>query len=210
MRCVNIKGTSMNVAQPARLTLAGALWPATGIAPALRWAVLMVFGTAILWLSAKVHVPFWPVPMTMQTFAVLVIGAAYGWRLGSATMLLYLAEGAVGLPVFSGTPERGIGLAYMAGPTGGYLLGFVAAAAVVGWLAERGWDRGLLRGFAAMTLGHAVIFLFGVTWLSTLMGFDGAWAAGVAPFYLATLLKTALATAFMPLAWRSVSARRPS
>jgi biotin transport system substrate-specific component len=201
----------MNVARSAPLTLAGALWPEAGNTPALRRLALMLLGTAVLWLSAKVHVPFWPVPLTMQTFAVLVIGAAYGWRLGGATVLLYLAEGAVGLPVFSGTPERGIGLAYMAGPTGGYLVGFVVAAAAVGWLAERGWDRSALRTVAAMVIGHAIIFVFGVAWLTTLLPFDKAWAAGVAPFYLATVLKTALAAAVLPLAWRSVrsvSARR--
>jgi biotin transport system substrate-specific component len=146
-------------------------------------------------------VPFYPVPMSMQTFAVLVIGAAYGWRLGAATVLLYLAEGAAGLPVFAGTPEKGVGLAYMLGPTGGYLVGFVAGAAVTGWLCERGWDRSWALLLAAMLIGHVLIFVFGVAWLASLIGFDKAWAAGVTPFYLATLLKTLLAAAVIRGGW---------
>ena len=113
-------------------TLAGVLWPAGRGAAALRTLALLLIGSALLTVSAKIQVPFWPVPMTMQTFVVLVLGAVYGWRLGAATVLAYLAEGAAGLPVFAGTPEKGIGIAYMMGPTGGYLIGFVAAAAVVG------------------------------------------------------------------------------
>jgi biotin transporter BioY len=126
-------------------TLVAALWPRAGrlgeMSGLLRNLLLAVAGSLLLWAAAKVQVPFYPVPITMTTFAVLAIGMAYGWRLGAATVLLYLAEGAMGLPVFAGTPEKGIGLAYMAGPTGGYLLGYVLAAAACGWLAERGWDR---------------------------------------------------------------------
>jgi biotin transport system substrate-specific component len=104
----------------------------------LQQVLLAIAGSLLLWVSAKVQVPFWPVPMTMQTFVVLGLGAAFGWRLGMATVALYLLEGAMGLPVFAGTPEKGIGLAYMAGPTGGYLAGFVVAAGITGWLAEKG------------------------------------------------------------------------
>ncbi len=115
-------------------TLAGTLWPAGKAHALLRGLVLAVAGTALLTVSAKIQIPFYPVPMTMQTFVVLALGMAYGWRLGGATLLLYLAEGATGLPVFAGTPEKGIGLAYMLGGTGGYLAGFVLAAArFVGW-----------------------------------------------------------------------------
>src|SRR5690606_16484525 len=122
-----------------RSTLAESLWPAQAAPAWLRNMLLAVGGSLLLTLSAKINVPFYPVPMTMQTFAVLLIGAAFGWRLGTATVLLYLAQGAAGLPVFAGTPEKGIGLLYLMGPTGGYLVGFAVAAAVVGWLAERGW-----------------------------------------------------------------------
>lgn len=186
----------------SQATLIGALWPAEVPGGVLRAVLLAVFGTAMLTLSAKIQVPFWPVPMTMQTFVVLVIGMAYGWRLAGATVMLYLVEGAVGLPVFAGTPERGLGLAYMTGPTGGYLVGFAAAAVILGWLAERGWDRTLGRTFAAMALGHAVILACGVFWLASMVGWDRAVAVGLTPFWAATVLKTALGAAVLPLAWR--------
>ena len=195
------------------LTLTQTLWPAQNDATRVARAVtLAMAGSLLLTLSAKVQIPFWPVPMTMQTFVVLVLGMAYGWKLGAATMLLYLAEGAIGLPVFAGTPERGIGLAYMAGPTGGYLAGFVAGAILCGWLAERGWDRSWLRTAIAMTAGHLLILLLGFLWLATLVGAAKAYAAGVAPFYAATVAKTALAVAALPLAWRLLNkpAQSPS
>ena len=160
---------------------------------AMQAVVLTVLGSLLLTLSAKVQVPFWPVPMTMQTYVVVLLGVAYGWRLGLATVALYLAEGALGLPVFAGTPERGVGLVYMAGPTGGYLLGFLVAATVCGWLAERGFARTLpLLAFVALA-GHAIMLVPGVAWLSTFVGFKEAVALGFAPFWAATLLKSALA-----------------
>jgi biotin transport system substrate-specific component len=183
----------------ATRTIAARLWPPSGPAAShaaiARAAILALLGTLVLAASAKVQVPFWPVPMTMQTFVVLVLGAAYGWRLGLATMLAYLAEGAAGLPVFAGTPEKGIGLAYMAGPTGGYLIGFVLGAAVVGWLVETGRARGILRLSLAMILGHAVIFAAGLGWLAASIGWGKAVAVGLTPFWAATALKTALAVA---------------
>ncbi len=200
-----------NAAQPASLSARDSLmsvaWPASTTGGWVRTAVLLVAGAALLTLSAKVKVPFYPVPMTMQTFAVLVIGAAYGWRLGAAAVLLYLAQGAVGLPVFADTPERGLGLAYMMGPTGGYLVGFVASAAFVGWLAERGWDRSVTWLFVAMALGHALVFAFGIAWLAVHVGWAKAWALGVAPFYLATVLKTVLGAVTLPLAWTMLGRR---
>ncbi len=193
------------MAQGATLypTLAGTLWPAGKANPMLRGMVLAVAGTALLTLSAKIQVPFYPVPMTLQTLVVLVLGMAYGWRLGAATLLLYLAEGAAGLPVFAGTPEKGIGLAYMMGSTGGYLFGMVLAAAVCGWLAERGWDRSWVRTAAAMAIGNAIIYVPGLLWLGALLGWDKpllAW--GLTPFLLGDLTKLALAAAAVPLAWR--------
>ncbi len=171
------------------------MWPAAGPYVWIRGLSLACLGVALLALSAKLKVPFYPVPMTMQTFVVLVLGAAYGARLGGATVLAYVALGALGLPVFADTPERGIGIVYMAGPTGGFLIGFVAAAFVVGILAERGWDRSIAWLFAAMAIGHVVLFAFGATWLAALIGWSKAWALGVAPFHVATLLKTALGAA---------------
>ncbi len=189
----------MSSQSAAICTVASAFWPQTGPAagPAAiaRAAILALLGTLLLAASAKVQVPFWPVPMTMQTFVVLVLGAAYGWRLGLGTVFAYLAEGAAGLPVFAGTPEKGIGLAYMAGPTGGYLIGFAVAAALVGWLAESGWARGVLRLTLAMVLGHAAIFLCGIFWLAASIGWAKAVAVGLTPFWAATILKTALAVA---------------
>jgi biotin transport system substrate-specific component len=172
---------------------------------ALRNVVLAIAGSLALWLSAKLQVPFYPVPMTMQTFVVLVIGTAFGWRLGAATVALYLAEGALGLPVFAGTPEKGIGLAYMAGPTGGYLLGYFPAAALCGFLANRGWDRRIGTMALSMLLGTVVIYAFGLSWLGTIVGWDKpilAW--GLTPFILGDLLKLALAAAVLPLAWKFV------
>jgi biotin transport system substrate-specific component len=191
---------------PSHALLAQSVWPESQ-SKFLRAAVLCLAGSALLTLSAKIQVPFWPVPMTMQTYVVLLLGAMYGSRLGVATVLFYLLQGAAGLPVFAGTPEKGLGLAYMMGPTGGYLVGFVVAAWVVGWFAERGWDKSIVRLFAAMALGHVVIFAFGVAWLATLVGASKAWALGVAPFYAATLFKTGLGAVTLPAVWALVARR---
>jgi biotin transport system substrate-specific component len=182
----------------ARPSIAQRLWPAAGAQAALlRAVVLAVFGSLLLALSAKVQVPFWPVPMTMQTFVVLMLGAAYGWRLGGATVLLYLAEGALGLPVFAGA---GAGPAYMMGPTGGYLAGFLVAAVATGFLVERGLvgrdgGRNLALLTLAMLIGHALILAPGVAWLALTIGWTKAVAVGLTPFWAATVLKTALAVA---------------
>ncbi len=169
-----------------------------------RNIMLAVAGSIALWISAKVQVPFLPVPMTLQTLVVLIIGMAYGWRLGAATVALYLAQGAAGLPVFAGTPEKGIGLAYMVGPTGGFLIGFVLAAIAVGYLAERGWDRNIVTTAGAMLIGNALIYIPGLFWLSTLIGWDKAIEFGIKPFLLGDLFKLVLAALFMPLIWNTV------
>jgi len=142
--------------------------------------------------------------MTMQTMVVLLIGMAYGTRIGGATMLLYLAEGAMGIPVFAGP---GAGPTYFLGPTGGYLVGFAAAAGLAGWLAER---RPLgVRGVAVvMAVGHALIFAFGLAWLSALVGFEKAIAVGLTPFVAATVVKIALGTALLQAAWWGLTQRR--
>jgi biotin transport system substrate-specific component len=168
----------------------------------LAQAALVLAGIMLLTLSAKLQIPLWPVPMTMQTYVVLVIGFAFGPTLGLLTVAGYVAVGALGLPVFAGTPGKGIGLPYMLGPTGGYLLGFVAAAGLLGKLAERGWDRGWLKSLAAMTIGHALILACGVAWLGVLTGFERALALGLYPFVFATIFKTVLAAITLPLAWR--------
>ncbi len=151
-----------------RQTLVAVLWPEPAASRA-RFAALAVMGTLALVVSAKVQVPFYPVPMTLQSLVVLILGAAFGARLAGATILLYLIEGLVGLPVFAGAVA---GPLYMAGPTGGYLIGFLAAAVVVGLLAERGWDRSTVRLIVAVTAGHAIIFAFGFAWLAWLIGME--------------------------------------
>jgi biotin transport system substrate-specific component len=181
-------------------TLIGALWPEGSLAKPLRLAILALAGTALLTLAAKVQVWPGPVPVTMHTFVVLAIDMTYGWRLGGAALLLYLAEGAVGLPVFA----AGGGIAYFAGPTGGYLVGFVLAAALMGWLAERGWDRQPLNTALAMLAGNAAIYVPGLAWLAALKGPEIAIKYGLMPFLVSDLVKLALAAAVMPLAWKAV------
>ncbi len=177
----------MTVAVP---TLAARLWPRTAANTLPRAVVLVLVGTLLLALSAHVKVPFWPVPMTMQTFAVLVIGAAYGGALGAATVIAYLLEGLAGLPVFTGS----VGPAALMGPTGGYLAGFVVAAAVTGWGAERGLTRESGPALAVFVAADLLIFALGVAWLATLIGLDKAIAGGLMPFLLGDALKVVTAT----------------
>jgi biotin transport system substrate-specific component len=186
--------------------LAALLWPARPgeTVGALRAFVLVALGTALMALSAKVNLPLPYVPMTLQSLVVLMIGAAYGWRLGSATMIAYLAEGVMGLPVFAGPVG---GLAPLVGPTAGYLFGFVLAAFVTGWLAERGWDRSVGLLFVAMAVGHIVIFIAGFGWLALGLGAAKAWQVGVAPFIAASLVKNALGATLMPAARRVLDRR---
>jgi len=179
---------------------------ATSYAP----VALVAAGVLLLWLSAKLQIPLWPVPMTMQTYVVLVIAMAYGTRLGVATVAGYLLAGALGAPVFAGTPEKGVGIPYMLGPTGGYLLGFLLSTYLMGKLAQLGWDRNLALSLAAMTLGHLLILACGVAWLGIAIGWTRAIAVGLAPFLAATLLKTILAGVTLPLAWRWIGRLRKS
>lgn len=184
-------------------SLAAVLWPARR-APALRAAravLLALVGSLLIAVCAHIKVPMVPVPMTMQTFAVLLVGMAFGFRLGLATVLLYLAEGLAGLPVFT---NPGAGPAYLLGPTGGYLIGFAVAAALVGWLGGRGWDRSVWTATVAMTLGTACIFVLGVGWLATLIGVDQAIAAGLTPFVYGAAAKILLAALLLPVAWSLV------
>jgi len=195
----------MNVASGSQMTLAGALWPVRRASrPALRAIALMLLGTVALWLSAKIQVPLWPVPITMQTFVVLTLGVAYGWRLAGATLLLYLAEGAIGLPVFAGTWSEGAGIKHLVGPTAGYLFGFVIAAVIVGRLAERGWDRNAVTAGAAMVIGNLVIYALGIAWLGAMIGYGTAIDVGLLPFLVGDALKVALGACLLPLAWKLI------
>lgn len=154
-------------------------------------------GIAILSASAHIRIPFYPVPLTMQTLVVLGIGMTYGVRLGGTTLLGYLALGFMGVPVFAG----GAGIAYIMGPTGGYLTGFFAAAVVLGALAERGWTRNWATAAAAMLLGNVIIYLLGVGWLTYLIGFGKAVQFGLLPFLYGDVLKLVIAALGVPYLW---------
>ncbi len=201
----------MTVLSATHPTLVDRLLPARGLA---KTAGLAVLGSAVLALSAKTQIPFWPVPLTMQTFAVLAIGMAYGRNLALGTVLLYLAEGAFGLPVFA---QGGGAQYFLAAPSAGYLIGFAPAAALVGMLAERGWDRSVYATVAAMTLGTAVIFLFGVAGLARFLMLTEAMSvgeaailalsSGIVPYLPGSVVKIALAAAVLPAIWRWLGRR---
>ena len=175
----------------------------------LKRAAAVVAGNLLLWASAKAQVPFWPVPMTMQTYVVLTMAALLGWQVAGATMVAYLAEGAVGLPVFAGTPALGIGVPYMAGPTGGYLLGYLLAVLLVGTLVERGgWGRSTLRLTGAMLAGELAILAAGCCWLALQIGWNRALASGLAPFLPGDGLKLVLAIGTVTYARRLRSTQR--
>lgn len=193
-------------------TLATMLWPSGAIPAAPRAVLLMLAGSAFIALSAQIQVPLWPVPMTGQTFAVLLVGITFGWRLGAATLLLYMAEGAMGIPVFA---KAAAGPAVIMGPTGGYIMGFILAAAVVGYLAERGWDRTVWRTALAMLIGNLAIYLLGLPWLAVYLAgagveqpLQGAIAGGLVPFLLGDGLKLALAACLLPVTWKYLGKHR--
>lgn len=180
--------------------------PQGGVARFAAQAALVVAGTLILTIAAKTRVPLGLVDINLGTLAVMGLGVAYGWRLALVTLIAYLVEGAAGLPVFQGTPERGIGLAYMVGPTGGYLLGYIAAAVIAGWAADRGFDRNPLKLGAALLVGEALVLGLGFAWLATLIGAEKAWLGGVAPFVYGDLVKVALVAVAAPAVWSVFSA----
>lgn len=158
----------------------------------VRTALAVVGGAALMTLSAKVQIPFWPVPMTLHTLAVMLFAVTLGPRLALSIVLAYLAAGAAGLPVFSGSPERGLGLAYMAGPTGGYLAGYLVASGLVGRLAA---GRGTLGRIAAMLAGLVPIYGLGIAWLAVYVPADKLIALGLAPFILGDLIKIGVVAA---------------
>jgi biotin transport system substrate-specific component len=169
-------------------------WPVrTRGAQLVRNLSLVVVGSLLLTLSAKMQVPFYPVPMTLQTAVVFLLGIAYGWRLAVGTVLFYLAQGAIGLPVLAGTPQLGVGLAYMTGPTGGYLMGFVVAAAITGLPVFRA--QGMIVTALGVAAATAAVSLLGAGWLATLIGPAKAITVGVKPFLLGDLFKLLLVTA---------------
>jgi biotin transport system substrate-specific component len=170
--------------------LVNQIWPGTRT-QILPNILLAVAGTLVIAAAAQINIPMIPVPMTLQTFAVLAIGMAYGARLGAATLILYMLEGMVGLPVFS---QMKSGLATITGPSGGYIVGFILAATILGFLAERGWDRSVFRTVAAAVICGALIYVPGLAWLHS---FTSGWAQtlewGLTPFVLGDLIKAVLA-----------------
>ena len=170
----------------------------------LAWQVAaVVVGTAVLAVASRVEVPMIPVPITMQTYAVALIGALYGWRLGTITVLAWLAQAAIGLPVLA---SGKFGLAPFVGPTAGYLFAFPLMALLTGWLAERGWNGNRPgRAFTAMLAANALCLALGAAWLSTLMGWEKAIAVGVTPFIIGGVLKSALGALTLRLVRRSGS-----
>lgn len=197
--------SAQNLTSPNPLAIA--LWPTqteSSTQAALRFIALAIIGAALLAISAKIRVPlpFTPVPMTLQTIAIMGLGAAYGMRLGLATVLLYLAIGALGMDVFTSSTAESNGLAYMMGGTGGYLVGFIIAMGVIGYFAERGWDRSIVKLFGLMLFADAILFGLGLLWLGNLVGWDKPvleW--GLYPFVVGDLIKIALASALIPAIW---------
>ena len=158
----------------------------------IKFVFLALMGSIILAISSKIKIPFYPVPMTMQTLVVLMIGISFGWKLGLTTISLYLFEGVIGLPVFSGTPEKGIGLVYFTGPTMGYLLGFLIAVYISGKFT---YDKNLFKNFLKLLLAVSFIYILGLAWLGNLIGWDKPiFQLGAQPFLLAELFKILIAT----------------
>lgn len=189
--------------------LSDALGANEGNARRLKQAVLVVAGVLLLAVAAKIKVPMWPVPITMGTFAVLTIGAAYGARLGLVTILAYMLVGAAGFDVFAGSSAEAAGLEYMLGGTGGYLVGYVLATLALGALAQRGWDRSVVWMALAMLVGTVLIYVPGLAWLGQLYGWDKpilAW--GLTPFLIGDALKLSLAALVLPAAWKLVGRAR--
>lgn len=175
----------------------------------VKRVALVIAGVMALAISAKIAVPMWPVPITMGTFAVLAMGAAYGPRLGLATIAAYMLVGVMGFDVFAGSSAEAYGITYMMGGTGGYLVGYVLAVLALGTLARKGWDRSAGKMAGAMLIGNALIYVPGVLWLGVLYGFDKpllAW--GLTPFLVGDAVKLVLAALLLPAAWKLVGRAR--
>ena len=181
-------------------TLINYLFPFKGVNIYIKNIFLILFGTLLLTVSSKIQVPFWPVPMTMQTFVVLVISMAYGWKLSILTLIAYLIEGALGMPVFA----KGGGLLYLTGPTAGYLYGMTIAAALIGYFADLGYCKTIIKSILPLMLGTIIIFVCGIGYLSSIIGFERAIVAGLLPFIPSELFKIALAVFIIPTIWKYI------
>ena len=158
----------------------------------IKYLLTIFLGSLLLTISAKIKIPFYPVPMTMQTFVVVLMGVTFGWKIGVATISLYLFEGIIGFPVFAGTPEKGLGLIYFIGPTMGYLIGFLFAAFLAGYLNLK---TNIFLIFLKLILSVSIIYILGILWLGYLIGWDKPLLElGLLPFLLAELFKISLLT----------------
>ncbi len=192
-------------------SLAETLGPNAGAALRIKQVALVALGIVLLAVLAKIKLPIppSPVPVTMGTFGVLAIGAAYGPRLGLVTILGYLIVGALGYDVFANSSAENFGLEYMMGGTGGYLVGYVLATLALGWAATRGWDRSVIWMAFAMLIGNALIYVPGLLWLGVLYGWDKPileW--GLTPFIIGDFMKLALAAILLPVTWKLVGKAR--
>ncbi|MFD1252851.1 Biotin transporter BioY [Devosia equisanguinis] len=195
-------------------TLLGVFQPKGNVAKLATNLATVVLGTLLITAAAKVNVPVWPVPVTLQSFAIAALAAAFGMRIATATVALYLLEGAMGLPVFA----TGGGMAYLVGPTGGFLIGFLAMAAIIGAAADRGASSRPAVLFASMLVGGSVMFAFGFAWLVAMAGqaqwvdqanvVGSAFAKAVQPFIVWDILKMAFATLTVTGAWKLFGAKR--
>ena len=177
----------------------------------LKYIFLALIGTIILAISSKIKIPFYPVPMTMQTLVVLSVGVILGWRLGLVTIMLYLFEGLIGLPVFAGTPEKGIGIAYFTGPTMGYLLGFIPAVFFAGFFklnVKYNLFYKIICNFVFLTISVSFIYIFGLIWLLNFVPLEKLWILGALPFLPAELFKVLILTLCISLFSKSLSSWR--
>ena len=163
----------------------------------LKYCLILILGSILLTVSAKIQVPFWPVPMTMQTFVVFLIGMSCGRKLAFLILLAYLLEGAFGLPVFA----KGGGLIYLTGPTAGYLYGMLIAALCLGYFAEKGFGESILKCFFAISIATLIIFGFGIGYLGFIIGYEKAIVVGLTPFIPSELFKIVLAVLIIPKIW---------
>jgi len=174
------------------------LFPLEGMNIVLKNILFILFGTLLLALSSKIQVPFWPVPMTMQTFIVFIISMAYGWKLSFLTLAAYLLEGAIGIPVFA----KGGGISYLVGPTAGYLYGMTISAAIMGYFADLGYGKSIVKCTIPLFIGTCVIFICGIFYLSLILGLQKAIEVGLLPFIPSELFKIFLALFIIPSIWK--------
>jgi biotin transport system substrate-specific component len=192
----------MNSSNSSTLYLSDVLLKSLQVSAATKIALQVVGGVMLLALFSKIQIPLQPVPITLQTMAVMLIAATYGPIMGTVTVATYWAAGIAGIPVFAVVPGGSTGTSLILGPTAGYLIGFVFAAAWIGTLSQKRWDRNWLKTGLAFASGHVIIFFFGVLWLAQFTGFKKAIVVGVLPFLIGDVVKIAVAMGTLPSLWK--------